>query len=348
VSSIDPNTARTAEDYVMLLRQVRAISELSYWQIEERAREAGFELEPSLLVETLGLADLPDEQLVTAMLHACGHGDEVDDWLAVRSRLAAMQADQKPDLQPDLRPDLRPDQDPSSAQTLVTPLAAVPDTPAEPIATLSSPRPRHTLRVPGKGSRRAPHNRLAVLGVAAGLAILAVTSIAVIVSAVRDDDGSARPPVYAPGMPTATDGYTLPASTTPTGQPSAEPTPTAAASPSVTPSASPLPPGVARSGTVSLQNGQGLDFDTGATTGSGLDLIVYGNGDSLRADPNDRHFALISSPSKQACAASGDYQKTLQGLTAGNSVCVRTDRGAYAAITISRTNPLVFSYVVWS
>jgi hypothetical protein len=48
------------------------------------------------------------------------------------------------------------------------------------------------------------------------------------------------------------------------------------------------------------------------------------------------------------CAAITSYQKSLQDLTAGRGICVRTGEGRYAHITITRTAPLAFSYVVWS
>ena len=348
MSSIDPGSARTAEDFVMLLRQARAMSEQTYWQLQERAKAAGHELEPSILVESLGLAELPDERLVSSLLHACGYSEEeIGEWLEVHSRLSSstpMQlrrgaAASSSSVSSPVSPSVSsPVSSPvsSSVLTAEVPATAVHET---------APRPRHTLRIRGKGSRRAPGSQLRLLAMALGAAVIGIVSIVIIVSAVKDDDVTGNPPIYAtgaapptaePGLPYPTSDPSVPPSPTPAFSTPATPTPSASATPA---------PGVLRSGTATLQTGQSIDLDAG---GSDPDIVVYGNGDSIRADPSGRHFALVATASKQACAASNDYQKTMGGLVAGNGVCVRTDKGLYAHITISRTAPLVFSYVVWS
>jgi hypothetical protein len=176
---------------------------------------------------------------------------------------------------------------------------------------------------------------------AAALVVLA-GGIAVIVSAINNGEGDG-PPVYATGAPPAPApqlSESAPAETTAT--PSSTTSPSHTASPASEP---PALAGILRNGTATLQNGQSIDLDGG---GSGPDIVVFGDGDGVRSGPSDRHFALEPTATKQACASTNGYQKTLQNLTAGNGICVRTDQGRYAHITIARTGPLGFSYVVWS
>ena len=324
MSSIDPGSARTAEDYVMLLRQARAMSELTYWDLEQRADAAGHRLEPAVLAETLGRAALPDEELVVALLRACGHDDEqIERWLSVRARLDSPELVDEPTVL-------------STVLSTVLP-------PAHP-TTGSASRPRHLLRRPGQGARRAPTSRLRPLAITIAavlaVAVIGIGSVAVIVSAINDGDDAGGPPVYAPGASPNTATAPQPTSTD-----TSSPAPTPSAGPTAPPSsAPPLPAGVLRIGTATLQTGQSLDLDGG---GSDADIIVYDAGDSIRAGPSSRHFAPQPTASKQACA-SADYQKTVQGLTAGQGVCVRTDKGYFAHITVTRTAPLSFGYVVWS
>ena len=386
MSNIDPSSARTAEDFVMLLRQARAMSQLTFWQLEEAANAAGHELEPTMLAETLGLAALPDETLVTALLAACGYPPEqVDHWLAVRDRLASaafadrsagpgawsrpgFPATSEPAWVPLLDPDPTPDPGPG-APPVWTPAdrahnagpqdagphnagpqdagprsgGALDATASLPEIPAAAARARHTLRIPGRGTRRARGSSLRPLLMAAAAMVVLAGGIAVIVWAINDGEGNSGAPVYATGeSPAPAPQPSEPALAEITATLSPPPSPS---HPSVSASAPPALAGVLRNGTATLQNGQSIDLDGG---GSDPDIVVFGDGDGVRAGPSDRHFALEPTATKQACEAAGGYQKTLQNLTAGNGICVRTDKGRYAHLTVTRTGPLAFSYVVWS
>ncbi|GIG93045.1 hypothetical protein Pen02_79810 [Plantactinospora endophytica] len=90
----DVATAATAGDYVALLRQVRERSGLTYREIERRCVGAGHWLPRSTLATMLGRPTLPREDLVVALLTACGRDSpEVERWLTVRQRIAAGRAD---------------------------------------------------------------------------------------------------------------------------------------------------------------------------------------------------------------------------------------------------------------
>lgn len=315
MNRIDPavvHSARTTEDLVVLLRQVRAVSELSFWQLQERAAAGGLVLEPAVLAQALGPAPvtaLPDPALVAALLYACGYpGDEIDEWLDVHDRLAAA-----------------------------------------PAAVPAVPGAHRAAGDPGVfGASRSLGRTLAAAGAAAAVLAAVVTTTVVIMSGGRQPHGGrlagnppqarAQPGTHA--LPYATTG-TAPAATV-------SATPPRHTSPAAkTPAGPAAAAGVARSGSVTLTDGQGLDLDTGATAGTGIDLIAYGDGSGVRAGPAERHFAAHPAPTKPACATAG-YQKTLGDLRAGATACVRTDRGAYGQITVTGTGPLVFSYVVWS
>lgn len=82
LNRIDPTLAGTPEDFVLLLRQVRTVSSLSYWDIEQRAHQLGFELTANAIVNALGTADLPPRETVKAILAACGCDDsQLARWL---------------------------------------------------------------------------------------------------------------------------------------------------------------------------------------------------------------------------------------------------------------------------
>ncbi len=89
LSRIDPTIAATPDGFVMLLRQVRMVSSMSYWEIEQRAADLGIMLEPASLVESLSGPDLPAEEMVVGFLLACGFtDDQLDRWMWVYRGLA--------------------------------------------------------------------------------------------------------------------------------------------------------------------------------------------------------------------------------------------------------------------
>ncbi|MBB5873775.1 hypothetical protein F4553_007209 [Allocatelliglobosispora scoriae] len=87
---LDPTGARTPAEFIDLLRRVRERSGLTYRAIEKITAAAGETLPASTLATLLGRETLPREELVSALLRACGASpDEVAAWVAARQRLAA-------------------------------------------------------------------------------------------------------------------------------------------------------------------------------------------------------------------------------------------------------------------
>ncbi|NUR70393.1 MAG: XRE family transcriptional regulator [Hamadaea sp.] len=85
---IDPASANSAAQFVDLLRRVRVASELSYRQIAQRARAQGVALPISTLATALNRDTMPRQEVVTAMLLACGCSrEELAVWLAARRRI---------------------------------------------------------------------------------------------------------------------------------------------------------------------------------------------------------------------------------------------------------------------
>ncbi|WP_326562622.1 peptidoglycan-binding domain-containing protein [Micromonospora sp. NBC_01796] len=90
----DVASVATAGDYVALLRGIREESGLTYREIERRSAAAGHWLPRSTLANSLGRATLPREDLVVALLTACGRKPgEVQCWLSVRERIAVGQVE---------------------------------------------------------------------------------------------------------------------------------------------------------------------------------------------------------------------------------------------------------------
>ncbi|WP_030862168.1 helix-turn-helix domain-containing protein [Streptomyces sp. NRRL S-37] len=86
---VNPAEARTAREYVALLRGLKEHSGLTYRQLEQRAAERDEVLARSTLADTLRRDALPRAEVVAALVRACGAGDDVPKWIAARERLAA-------------------------------------------------------------------------------------------------------------------------------------------------------------------------------------------------------------------------------------------------------------------
>ncbi|MGI5430423.1 NB-ARC domain-containing protein [Streptomyces sp. CA-179760] len=82
-----PETARTPEEFVRLLRRLRAWSELTYRELEIRAQRHGLHLARSTTAAVLGRGALPRAGFVHAYVAACGLTPE--PWLGARKRIAA-------------------------------------------------------------------------------------------------------------------------------------------------------------------------------------------------------------------------------------------------------------------
>ncbi|MEU6077696.1 tetratricopeptide repeat protein [Micromonospora sp. NPDC047074] len=83
-----PGTARTAAEFVARLRGVKAWSRLSYRALERRARRVGDQLPASTVATSLNRVSLPSEEVVAALVRACG-GDPaaVREWVEARRAL---------------------------------------------------------------------------------------------------------------------------------------------------------------------------------------------------------------------------------------------------------------------
>ncbi|GCB49297.1 NB-ARC domain-containing protein [Streptomyces sp. NL15-2K] len=82
-----PDEARTPEEFVRLLRRLRAWSELTYRELEVRAQRHGLHLARSTTAAVLGRGALPRAGFVHAYVAACGLTPE--PWLGARQRIAA-------------------------------------------------------------------------------------------------------------------------------------------------------------------------------------------------------------------------------------------------------------------
>ncbi|MGW1244337.1 RICIN domain-containing protein [Streptomyces bobili] len=88
----DPDEARTASEYVALLRRLKDGSGLTYRQLEQRAAGRGDVLARSTVADVLRREALPRAELVTALVRACDAETDLPRWLAARDRLASTEA----------------------------------------------------------------------------------------------------------------------------------------------------------------------------------------------------------------------------------------------------------------
>ncbi|MFI1195957.1 ATP-binding protein [Micromonospora sp. NPDC020750] len=83
-----PGTTRTTAEFVAQLRSVKAWSRFSYRELERRARRAGDQLPISTVSSALNRISLPSEELVAALVRACGGNPAtVAEWVAARHAL---------------------------------------------------------------------------------------------------------------------------------------------------------------------------------------------------------------------------------------------------------------------
>lgn len=85
-SDPDPLDARTAAEFVELMRRLRDWAGLSYRQLERRAETSGDVLPASTLATALSRVTLPRESLVVAFVRACGC--DTAAWVTARRQLA--------------------------------------------------------------------------------------------------------------------------------------------------------------------------------------------------------------------------------------------------------------------
>ncbi|GIH04159.1 hypothetical protein Rhe02_22260 [Rhizocola hellebori] len=97
----DPTGASTPEQFVELLRHVRADSGLSFWEIQGRAHDRGYDLEPAAVVQALGQPTLPSWQIVVGLLAACHYDSmQIDAWMRIYHELNAAQRQAEPAIEP--------------------------------------------------------------------------------------------------------------------------------------------------------------------------------------------------------------------------------------------------------
>ncbi|MGV9212588.1 RICIN domain-containing protein [Micromonospora sp. RB23] len=84
-----PDEAADPADFIDLLRQLKDRSRLTFRQLEQRAAAAGDVLARSTAADVLRRSTLPRPEVLAAFVRACGAGEQVDEWLRARNRLAA-------------------------------------------------------------------------------------------------------------------------------------------------------------------------------------------------------------------------------------------------------------------
>jgi hypothetical protein len=322
-SGPDPAGVRTPEEFVELLRHVRGESGLSFWDIQARAYDHGYDLEPAAVVNALGRPTLPDWQIVVGLLTACGfQGMQIDRWMRVYHALAGAQAQPYPDA---------PYRDAPDAQGQFA---------QDPVVV--PPLPPMT-----GGRRRAPRG----LTYRHGLYLAAAVALVAFAVLIANMWGGEPDPVAAPAVgPQTPDASQTPAGVEPAATPAtAQTTPAAPPARTTAPPAGPAP-GVLRSGTVTLASGQGVDLDTGQPNGD-LDIVAPSGTALATGDHVKRLMRMSSTPSRQTCESlnAGQLGRDVTGLAAGQWLCVRTSTGRWARVNVTATGTsLKLAYTVWT
>jgi lambda repressor-like predicted transcriptional regulator len=92
-----PEEATTPAEFIDALRRLKEWTGWSYRELEKRARSAGQTLPRTTLSAALARPGLPREELVAALVCACGGSpDEVRRWVATRRQLAASRPAARP------------------------------------------------------------------------------------------------------------------------------------------------------------------------------------------------------------------------------------------------------------
>ncbi|WP_422739518.1 RICIN domain-containing protein [Micromonospora sp. WMMD729] len=84
-----PDEAANPAEFIELLRHLKDRSRLTFRQLEQRAVAAGDVLARSTAADLLRRSTLPRPEVLAAFVRACGAGEQVDEWLRARHRLAA-------------------------------------------------------------------------------------------------------------------------------------------------------------------------------------------------------------------------------------------------------------------
>ncbi|MFG3705917.1 tetratricopeptide repeat protein [Micromonospora sp. NPDC047670] len=196
---VNPTTATSPEQYVILLRRIRDQSGLAYREIARRAQRNGDVLPASTLATMLGRPTLPRRDLVSALLRACGVPDErAAEWLTVWGRLAAARTAARP---PAAAPSGRPGHVPVAPAARTTgPSGPVAGPGAEGLGPTSHPQRSAALRlIPaggGTGTAGPARGRAAASGAGRDRAVLRGLPSPVADEARPADGGSGAPVPY--------------------------------------------------------------------------------------------------------------------------------------------------------
>ncbi|MFJ6198182.1 peptidoglycan-binding protein [Micromonospora sp. NPDC092111] len=160
--------ATTAGEYVVLLRQVRRCSGLTYRELSRRASAVGHWLPPSTLATMLGRTTLPRERTVVALLTACGTpAADIERWIGMRRDIEARLSEPARWEGPPTPPE------PTSADpTSADPTSPDPTSPEPGPASVDPVEPWPAPAEPHRAIRPARKRlRLAVLALAGALAV---------------------------------------------------------------------------------------------------------------------------------------------------------------------------------
>jgi hypothetical protein len=83
-----PDFAGTPAELLAAMRALRGWAALTYRELEMRAQRAGEKLPRGLVPSLMANNDLPRESTLASFVRACGGEDAVEQWLAVRRRIA--------------------------------------------------------------------------------------------------------------------------------------------------------------------------------------------------------------------------------------------------------------------
>jgi hypothetical protein len=86
---VQPESARDAAEFVVLLRSLKRKSGRTLRELEERATEQGASLPRSTTADMLRRGTLPRPELLAAFVCACGDEQRLPQWLSTRERLAS-------------------------------------------------------------------------------------------------------------------------------------------------------------------------------------------------------------------------------------------------------------------
>ncbi|WP_433269175.1 hypothetical protein ACQPZF_06215 [Actinosynnema sp. CS-041913] len=268
-----PPRAADAAEFVAAMRELRVRSGYSFRQLERRSARVGEVLPSSTLSSALTRSTLPREQIVTALVRACG-GDEdtAAAWALVRADLAAAAVE-------------------AAEPEAVELEAAEPETAEIDAAERETQQPNPPEYAPTEPTRRSSHYRW--------LALAAVAAAIVLVAVLPNIPKAADQPGAAPTSTTTTTTDATTAETTTTAEaatsagaapvvqnpnPTAQPAPTTTAPPQQQPQ--PPPVGAPGDGIQRIRLGHtGLCVGEGQEKFTSAPRTVLGQHDCATASP---------------------------------------------------------------